>query len=214
MKNNCFTKGLNFYKLFWIFVIGCLFGSIYEMLLEFIKSGTWQNRSALIYGPFNLVYGLGAVLFMISLYRVRNLWVVFILGTFLGGFFEYMISWLQEIIFHTTSWDYSNHFLNFDGRTSLFVAIGWGILSVVFIKWIAPFFDRWIDRIPRRPGLLITWFVLLFFVFNITVTTLAVWRETNRSDGIEARNDLEQFLDEHFPDSRLEKIFPNKKEKD
>ena len=94
------------------------------MLLEFIKSGTWQNRSALIYGPFNLVYGLGSVLFMISLYRVRNLWVVFILGTFLGGFFEYMISWLQEIIFHTTSWDYSNHFLNFDGRTSLFVAIG------------------------------------------------------------------------------------------
>ena len=36
-KNEVFAKGFCFDKLFWIFVIGCVFGAYYEELLVLIK---------------------------------------------------------------------------------------------------------------------------------------------------------------------------------
>ena len=179
------------------------------MLLEFIKSGTWQNRSALIYGPFNLVYGLGAVLFMISLYRVRNLWVVFILGTFLGGFFEYMISWLQEIIFHTTSWDYSNHFLNINGRTTIPFAIVWGILCVLMIKIVLPYLSKLIEKVPNKVGYPLTWVMVIFMVYNLSISSLAANRNLERHKGIPANSEIDRVLDKHFPDEKMREIYDN-----
>lgn len=166
MEQKSFTRGLNFYKLFWVFVFGSIVGTLYETILAFLKTGAWVWSQGVLYGPFNQVYGLGAILFMISIYQLNNLWVVFGVGTILGGLFEYISSFLQELIFHSTSWNYANHFLNFQGRTSILVAIGWGLLGVVFVKWIAPFLNKMINSIPNYPGKLITWIV--FFSFYVT----------------------------------------------
>lgn len=53
-----FAHGLNFYKLFWIFFVGCFLGVVIETLYCLVTRHRFESRQGLIYGPFNLVYGL------------------------------------------------------------------------------------------------------------------------------------------------------------
>ncbi len=46
---------------------------------------------------------------------------------------------------------------------------------------------------------------------NMLVSTLALTRYDERAHKEPAANAIEQTIDEHFPDSRMEKIYPNAK---
>lgn len=67
-KEEKFANGFCFYKLFLIFIIGCIFGVIYEELIlnffRFLINGEFhiEPRRGLLYGPFSPVYGFGAVI--------------------------------------------------------------------------------------------------------------------------------------------------------
>ena len=63
-----FAHGLNFYKLVWIFTVGCLIGFAVETVWCYVQYGHFESRKGLIYGPFSPVYGFGAVLLTLALY--------------------------------------------------------------------------------------------------------------------------------------------------
>ena len=46
-------------------------------------------------------------------------------------------------------------------------------------------------------------------VFNSVMTLFTSLRWTARREGIEPRNAFEAYLDEHYPDERMQKIFAN-----
>ena len=50
-QNTSFAKGLNFYKLFWIFYIGCFAGVVVECVWCIFKNGFFEYRTALILEP-------------------------------------------------------------------------------------------------------------------------------------------------------------------
>ncbi|MBQ9000922.1 MAG: hypothetical protein IJ087_03615, partial [Eggerthellaceae bacterium] len=52
---------LNFFNLFWIFVIVCAAGVVIETVwhMVVVEPGQYQNRAGLLYGPFSPIYGLG-----------------------------------------------------------------------------------------------------------------------------------------------------------
>ncbi|MEG0872660.1 MAG: putative ABC transporter permease [Clostridia bacterium] len=208
-KNKSFAFGINFYKVILVFIIGCFLGDIYEIALELLKHGELVTRQGVLYGPFNPVYGMGAVVFELLFYKMRNLKIVFVVGTLIGGIFEYLCSFLQEKIFGTLSWDYSGNFMNFQGRTSLYIALFWGILAVVFVSCMMPLFDKYIEKIPNRVGIPLSWFVAIFMVINMSISALAVYRYSAREKGIPANTKYEQFLDNTYPDIRVKKSFPN-----
>ena len=52
--------------------------------------------------------------------------------------FEYLTSYLLEIVFNKIIWNYSNFFFNINGRICLLHSIIWGVLGVIFIKVIEP----------------------------------------------------------------------------
>lgn len=206
-----FAEGLSFKKVFWIFIIGCIFGCLMEMLLHFFKYGEWVSRQGLIYGPLNPVYGLGAAAFTIFLGKQKNIFIIFIGAALLGGTFEYICSLIQEYVFGTISWDYSNQPLNINGRTSLKYMIYWGILGSIFIKLIYPFLSKWIEKIPIKTGNIITIIMLILIIIDCVISIMAGFRQDQRQKGNEANTSIEVFLDTHYPDSRLDKIFENKK---
>ena len=117
-KEKVFAEGFGFKKLFLIFVIGSIFGALYEQILNLVKvymaTGdiVWELRRGVIYGPFSPIYGAGAVLivYLFARKNYSNL-KTFIYGALFGGIFEYAISFLQETFTHTTSWDYSSYSL-------------------------------------------------------------------------------------------------------
>ena len=206
-----FAQGLSFYKLFWVFFIGCFLGVVLETLYCYLQKGHFESRVGLIYGPFNLVYGIGALALSLALYRFRNRGRVF---SFVGGFLvgsviEYVCSWFQELVFGSTSWDYSNMPLNINGRICLLYSVFWGVLGIFWIKDIYPRMAKWILKIPNRVGKTLTWVLLAFMVFNSVMSMLTSLRWAERRKGLAPSNAMEVYFDEHYPDERMQRIFAN-----
>lgn len=207
-----FAAGIGFYKLFWVFFIGCFLGVIVEMVFCYVTNhGLIQSRSGLIYGPFNPVYGFGAVVLTVVLHPLagRRDLLIFLGALILGSAFEWACSWVQETLFGTTSWDYSHLPFNFGGRTSLQYGFFWGILGLLWVKDIYPRLSRAIERIPKYLGIVLTWVLVVFMILNMTVSGLAVARWARRDDGVTAKDELAVFLDDHYPDDFMREIYPN-----
>lgn len=213
MKNKeVFAEGISWKKVFWIFIFGCVFGCVMETFLHFLNYGNFVSRKGLIYGPLNPVYGLGAAGFTIFLCKRKNIIAVFLLAALLGGFFEYMCSFVQEYIFGTISWDYSNQPFNIHGRTSLKYMCYWGILGVIFVKLVYPIISNGIEKIPIKIGNVLTVTLLTFIILDCTISIVAGYRQNARKEGIEASNQIEIFIDKTYPDERLDQIYENKKD--
>ena len=206
-----FAKGLNGYKLLLVCFIGSFFGVIIEMLWCLVSRGYIESRAGLVYGPFNLLYGFGAVVLTVTLYKFRNrgAWISFLGGIIVGSVVEYFCSWGQEFVFGTRSWDYSKMPFNINGRICLLYSIFWGILGVLWIKNLYPRMAKLILKIPNRVGKICTWALLAFFVVNTVMSGLALTRWTQRNAGIPAANTFWQTIDERFPDERMEKVYAN-----
>lgn len=206
-----FAKGLNAYKLLLVCFMGCFIGVIVELLWCLAKNGYLESRSGLVYGPFNPVYGIGAVALTLSLYYFRNRssWISFVGGTIVGAVVEYACSWAQEMAFGSRSWDYSAMPFNINGRICLLYSFFWGFLGVLWIKELYPRIAKWILKIPNRAGKIITWVLVAFFVFNATVSGIAVFRWSQRVKDVAPSNGFWEFIDERFPDERMEGIYAN-----
>lgn len=212
-RSRHFAQGINFYKIFLVCFIGSFAGVIVELLWCLLTNGYLESRSGLVYGPFNLLYGFGAVALTLALFKYRNRSAFFSFagGMIVGSVVEYLCSWGQEMVFGSRSWDYSNMPFNLNGRICLLYSIFWGFLGVLWIKNIYPRMAKWILKIPNRAGKIITWILVAFLVFNSAVTVAAMWRWTERVHGKEADSAFARFMDQRFPDERMERIFANMK---
>ena len=204
-------RHLNFYEYFLVFFVACFLGVGLEMIYWYIRTGVIESRSGLIYGPFNLVYGIGALLMTIVLLNQKNKVKVFVLGFLIGAIFEFSCSVFQEYVFHTVSWDYGNSFLSLGGRVNLFFSCCWGILAVVWVELVIPLLLKIFAKINFSTKKAVTIVLLIFMIFNVTVSFMACYRQRLRKDGVPARNQLEVFLDKMYPDEMLDKIYANKK---
>ncbi|MEG0769513.1 MAG: putative ABC transporter permease [Ruthenibacterium sp.] len=211
MKENpdSFAAGKNMYKLIWVFFIGCILGYCAEMVFAYAKNGTWVNRQGLLYGPFNQIYGMGAVLFTITLYRLRNAngVLVFVASAIAGSAFEWMCSFAQEMLFGCVSWEYSDTPANLGGRTNLFFAICWGVMGFLFIRNLYPYLSERIERIPNKIGKTLTVIIAVFMGVNILLSAAAVTRQSARKQGEPPLTILGECLDRWYPDEFLAKVY-------
>ncbi len=210
-KEESFAKGLNFYKLFWVFFIGSIIGVIVETLFCLATQFRIESRKGLLYGPFNPVYGFGAVVMTVCLHwleKKRDLWI-FLGGMVLGGGFEYLCSLVQELVFGTVSWDYTGSPFSFGGRTSLMYCFFWGILGLLWVKELYPRMSRLIERIPNHVGKTLTWVCVLLMVIDIALSGMAVSRYSARQEGIPAETNVQEWIDRYYPDDLMQVIYPN-----
>lgn len=212
-----FAPGMNFYKLVWVFAIFSVFGTIYEEALilgrHLLMDGQWlwEPRSGVFWGPFSPIYGLGAILMLYPLVKWRTFkpWQTFLLTAPIGGVFEYLASVFQELVMHTRSWDYSDHFLNFDGRTSLWVMTIWGVLGVLLVHVLWPRLSHWLEQWPPRLGRRLTILLAVFLVFDCTITATALIRQDARQKGVPPTTIVGRLCDQHFSDNYIARKIPN-----
>lgn len=201
----------SFVQVFWLFLIGAFAGDLVETLFCRVTSGVWMSRSSLVWGPFSVVWGLAIALVTVLLYKDRDKEEhhIFWVGVFLGGAYEYICSVFTELIFGKVFWDYSAMHFNLGGRINLLYCFFWGIAAVVWIKGIYPKAVKLIEAIISKTGWWMTGILVVFMVFNIFVSVLALVRYDTRADGKAAVYGWEQSMDEHFSDARMERIYPN-----
>ena len=212
-EKTVFAEGCGFYKLVWLFFIGSLFGDLIETVFCRITMGWWMSRSSVVYGPFSIVWGLACALLTALMYRYRNKSdrYLFFYGTVVGGAYEYICSVVTEIVFGTVFWDYSSIPFNLGGRVNLLYCFFWGIVAVIWLKAIYPLLSRLIEKIPKKTGPALTWVLIVLMVCNILISSAALDRYSKRQRGVQAGNDIEQMLDERFPNERMARIYPKAK---
>lgn len=204
------------YKIILIFILGSIIGAYYEEILHIVKyymkfhSFDWVSKRGLLYGPLSPIYGIGAVLIYLSFYLFNKRWyITFLLGSLLGGLYEYIMSFLQEKIWGTISWDYSHKFLNIGGRTTIPFMIFWGLLVLIFVYGIFPLFDKIYDKTNKNTIKKISLGLFIFIVFDVLISVTAVTRQTLRHKGYRAYTQIGEFCDKHYSDEYLKKIYTN-----
>ena len=206
-----FAKGICLDKIIWVFLVSALLGDIIETFYCRAVGGVWMSRSSVLYGPFSIVWGLGAVVLTIVLSKFAQKpdRYIFLIGALIGGVYEYACSLFTEIFLGTVFWDYSWMPFNIGGRTNLLYMGFWGILSVVWIKFCYPKMSNLIEKLPALQGKIITWILVAFMICNAFLSALSMVRYIERKEQIQPSNVIEEFLDANYKDDLIEKVWPN-----
>ena len=193
---------LDFFNLFWIFVVASVLGLIIEVIyhMAVVDPGVYQDRAGMLFGPFSPIYGFGAVLMTIALnhFHKAHIIVVFLVSAVIGGAFEFFVSWFMETAFGAKAWDYTGTFLSIDGRTNgMFMAM-WGALGVVWIKLILPQLLKLVNLIPWKMRYTVTTVCAALMIVNgvMTLQSLDCWYE--RLSGKTPDSPVAEFYDKHF----------------
>ena len=202
---------LTIYRVFWLFLIAGVAGDFIEVLFWLVTRGELISRSSLLFGPFSMVWALGAVLLTLVFHGmdVQSSAKIFLVGTVLGGAYEYICSWVQEVAFGVCFWDYRHLPLNLNGRINLVFCLFWGAVAVLWVRLAYPALCGWITRIPRSTGRRLVRAAALFLVCSTILSAAALYRMDQRREGVPASGAVTQFLDERFPDAFLQGRYPN-----
>ena len=210
---NVFAAGIGFYKLFWLFLIGAFVGDLIETVFVWGTSGVLMSRSSLLYGPFSVVWGLGAAILTVVLRGLmdKSDRYIFVGGALMGGVYEYMCSVVTEKLFGKVFWDYSKIPFNLNGRINLLYCVFWGIAAVVWVKEVYPRISALIEKIPMKVGKILTWVLVVLLAVDVALSCMALGRMDQREKGTPATNAVQQFLDEQYPDEYLTQRYQNMK---
>lgn len=212
---------LNFFNLFWTFLVCCFLGLVLEVIwhMVVVDPGVYQDRAGLLYGPFSPIYGFGALIMTVALNRLYDdsPVVIFLASAAIGGLFEVAVSLFMQLGFGAVAWDYTGATLFgvipdpvaalFDGRTSTLFASIWGVLGLAWIKVLLPQLLRLINLIPWRMRYGLTTVCALLMVANgvLTLLTLDCWYE--RMSGIEPSTAIEMYCAEHYDNEYMQNRF-------
>ena len=128
----------------------------------------------------------------------------------LGGVYEYVCSAVTELLFGTVFWDYSKFKFNLAAYQLLyllFLGHCGGDVDALRLSAGAEADEKGAQ--PYRPWM--TAALAVFMAVNMLTSALALARYDARTSGEAPNGQLEVFLDEHFDNARMERIYPNAK---
>lgn len=206
-----FASGFNAHKLIWIFTLGSVLGFLVETIWRLCSKGQWEVRSSLVWGPFNILYGVGAVVLFLILRKVdrRKKVQIAVWGMVIGTVVEYLLALAQEAVFGTASWDYSHLPLNIGGKVCLYFSLAWGAISLVWAFVVQPLMENIMSKFSDQKGRRLAIALAIFLAINMTISALAVMRWQMRLHGTATMTPIGALLDQCFPDGFMRIIYAN-----
>lgn len=200
---------LDFFNLFWIFMVCCVLGLIIETIFHAVVFGGYQDRAGVLYGPFSPIYGFGAVLMTIALNRFHDkpLPLIFLVSAVIGGAFEYLTSWFMQFAFGIVAWDYTGSFMSIDGRTNFAFMCMWGALGCVWIKLLLPRLLKLVNIIPWNWRYGVTTVCAALMIVNGAMTLFALDSWYQREAGQAPHNAIERFCERHYDNEFMTERF-------
>ena len=202
---------VNFYQLVIIFTVASVGGLILETIWVAIDMGIWQSRYGLVWGPFSPLYGFGAVILTLALWKLRKqpLWVTFVVSMVLGSCLEQFAGAVMEDGFHVTSWTYSDYPDAITQYVSLRMSLIWGILGCVWCRWVMPVIIYHIGEPNHSVRVVVTVLLTSFLLVDGIMTLYVAVRKDARDQGIPPANAFERYIDVRYDDSFMEQRFEN-----
>lgn len=130
------------------FFIYSFIGWVWECCFVSVRKRRWVNRG-FMYGPMLPIYGFGALAVLISTSRVRDsIPLIFLFGMVGATLLEYVTGAVMERLFNVKYWDYSNQKFNLNGYICLTSSLGWGLFSVLLVKFVHVPIEGAVLKIP------------------------------------------------------------------
>ncbi len=154
------------------FYIYAFIGWILEITYAFLIHKQFVNRGFL-FGPICPIYGLGAVILILFLGPYKGkAGKEFFYSALAFTIFEYISSYMLEAIFNIRWWDYSNDFMNLQGRVSIAYSIIWGAMGIMLIEGIHPAIEKLLNKIKKHVNinsvLIVTIIILIIdLIFSV-----------------------------------------------
>lgn len=170
-------------KYFLLFVMYSMVGWGMEILLTIVCLRKFVNRGVLI-GPYLPIYGVGCLLIILLVERFKDKPLLLVISSMLiCSSLEYATSFLLETLFNTRWWDYSNSFMNLNGRICLSTTVLFGILGALIVYVINPVFMNVIDKMPVRMINVLFYFFASIMILDAATSFTSVSLIRNSFDG-------------------------------
>jgi uncharacterized membrane protein len=161
-----------------LFIFFAICGWIYEVIWTYFDDGVWTNRGYL-FGPWLPIYGFGGMLIYGIFYKqikkpvyvgklnIRFL-LLFVYICLITTVVELAATYIIELFGtpFTVLWDYSDHFMNFQGRVCLDASARFGALGLMIIYGALPLYRMLISMKNRKVLNVIAWTVITAFVID------------------------------------------------
>lgn len=213
LKHVSLPEGITFTHIFYLFIICAFLGALIEIIYCRFSMHRWMSRSSIIFGQFSFVWGFAIVLITLLFYRFKNKsnFTLFILGTILGGAYEYFCSVYTEVVYGTIFWDYSKIPFNLNGRINLLFCFFWGFATIIVVRYVISFLIKGINKIPKKIFKPLAVFLFIFLLLDLGVSEVAMRRYKSRLNGIEAQNYVEELCDKYADNDFMKKRYSNMK---
>lgn len=190
-------------------MIGNVIGVIYEGIFCFFKYGAWETHTVAVWGPFCIIYGVGAVLLYVCSVYLENKHIAlrFSVYALSATFVEYISGALLRYGLNMRAWNYDGLFLNVKGIICLKMTLVWGLAGILFAHYCVPFFERLFEKMQGKVWRIICVCLSVFMTVNLSLTTVCIVRWSQRHKGAVSANRAEQFLDEKYNDDFMKNRF-------
>ena len=201
-------KSVTYTKIFTLFLIGSIAGVIIEGIFCLINKGHWETHVVSVLAPYNILYGLGAVLFYVGSIKLRKkpLAAQVVIMTSLATTLELLCGLLLRYGLQMRAWDYSNSFLNYKGIICLNFSIAWGIAALAFAIFSSRI-NRLLNHCTAKPWRMTCSVLCLVMVLDLGMTAGSILRWSERHYGIPAQTDIQKELDIEAPDNWMQHRF-------
>ncbi len=178
-----------FFHILTYFVIYSFLGWILESTVRTICERKIINTGFLI-GPFCPIYGFGAIIMILFLDSFKNnIILLFMISFIVLTLWEYIVGVLLEKAFHTKYWDYSDQKFNYKGRICLVNSIAWGVLGVLFIKYIHPFMIQILGNLNFTYVAIVASIITLILLIDAIISVVKIKNIRSTLEKIEEINE-------------------------
>jgi len=226
--------GFGIWRILAYFIIYSVAGFIIETLFGVVTKGVLESRRSFLVGPFCAIYGIGAIIMILSLqYFKKNKYTLFAGGFVIGSIVEYFVSLFGEMMLHVKWWDYSDQPFNINGRVCIAFSFFWGLLAIYLISYFNPKIDKLINKLKQKCNITVlkvsTIILIIFMLIDCAVTGIAIKtffvrlvcdynievKYINQDIYDSWKNDknpeFKEFVNKYFTNEWILKTFPNLK---
>lgn len=170
-----------FQRYFLYFMMYCVIGWCYEVFLEVVVYRWGFSNRGVLFGPYLPVYGVGALTFLLTLYRLLQgktrrqklllVPVIFLGCALVATAIELAASYLCEFIMGHWPWQtYARDYkIQFQGRIALSPSIRFGLGGLLFLYGLQPLFEKLVGGMKPQTRKAVFWVVLAIVLLDTIV---------------------------------------------
>ncbi len=174
--------------IFIFFIVYCIIGWIFEELVFLVEDHILYNRGFL-FGPWLPIYGFGGIIITALFFKTKNKpvkvgkinirpLIIYFEACIIATVVELTATYIIDFTGGNfkTLWDYSQNFMNFQGRIALIPDAKFGVIALLAIYGVQPILKKIIET--KKQKMLNVFVVIIAILFAIDLIA-RIWLGSN-----------------------------------